>query len=243
MRPFGSDRVERAPEGAYLLICSISKGWSPRRRKTLTSPEYPGTAVRWEGDLFEVVEAVAQSSGGIGYRLAPWQRRHTIRSVSTYDAEAESAREREQALRRGALRKRRASILLAPLLGHLPGRVQQRMESEFGAPARAMTIASALPLLVLGFLGILAFLVASFGGGDSPFSGWPLLPLPVSLFLSVESAVRLGIAFLHGEPLGSVAGAAVYALWSNWHKRPDEAERRYASASDTKASQSRKEGT
>jgi hypothetical protein len=55
------------------------------------------------------------------------------------------------------------------------------MESDFGSPAREMTIASALPLLVLGAVGVLAALAASFGGGAA-FAGRPILPLPLAAF-------------------------------------------------------------
>jgi hypothetical protein len=214
MKAIGPDRVERLTDGSIRLVCPDAKGWCARTPKTLTSPEHPGTAVRWEGDLFEVLEASPQDVGdAIGYRLARWEARHTVRVITTYDEASESARRAEQRRRREDLRRHRASIALAPLLGHLPASVQQRMEREFGAPARALTIASALPLLVLGTLGLLAFLVGSFGGGGSVFAGWPILPLPLALFLFVESAVRLGVAFLQGDPMGSVAGTILYELW------------------------------
>ena len=89
------------------------------------------------------------ASGEVVYRLAPWADRHTIGAIEDYDEASEAAREAEQARRAGAIERRRFSLLLAPLLRHLPAATQLRTESEFGAPARAMTIASALPLLAL----------------------------------------------------------------------------------------------
>ena len=49
-----------------------------------------------------------------------------------------------------------AVYLLLPLAGLLPGRVQQSMESEFGAPAIAMTITA------LSFAGLLIVLTSTF---------------------------------------------------------------------------------
>jgi hypothetical protein len=96
------------------------------------------------------------------------------------------------------------------------------MESEFGAPAVAMTVVSALPLFVIGFLGIFFSLVAAYGSGfasvgvDTAGSAHmnPLpLPLPVALYLFVESGLRMGEAFLQGQPIGSVPGALLFELW------------------------------
>ena len=229
MRPFGADRLRHLPDGTFLLICPISKGWSARLPKTLTSPEHPGTAVRWEGELFEVLEATAEEGGALRYRLALWEDRHTVRVVEGYDEQSEAVRASERDARRQALRKRRLSILLAPLLGHLPGRVQRGMERDCGAPARAMTIASALPLLVLGALGVLAFLISSFGGGSASLAGWPIPPLPLAVFLAAESSVRLGVAFLHGEPIGSVAGAIADSIGRVSRDLVARSRRRYAS--------------
>lgn len=210
-----------------MLTCPLSKGWQPRRLRTATSPEHPGTAVRWAGRVYEVLEAVPDAAGGVTYRLAPWEDRHAIRVIESYDAESEAAREAEQRRRRRAVERRRVAILLAPLLGHLPGSVQRRMESELGAPARAMTIASALPLLVLGMLGLLGFLVSSFGGAVA-LDGWPILPLPIAAYFFAESALRLGIAFLQGEPVGSVAGTLLWGLWRKICDASRGIRRRYA---------------
>ena len=48
--------------------------------KTLTSAEFPGTAVLWEERYFEVVEARA-GEGGVGYVLEPWQEMHVMRTI------------------------------------------------------------------------------------------------------------------------------------------------------------------
>jgi hypothetical protein len=84
------------------------------------------------------------------------------------------------------------------------------MEQEFGAPANAMTAASALPLLAIGIIGLFAQF-ARMAGGD-------LAPLPepsysVSLYLFGESALRLAVVATQSRPAGSIPGALLYELW------------------------------
>jgi hypothetical protein len=224
----GDDRVELLAGGRVLLSCTAPKGWTPRWPKSPTSPEHPGTAVSWDSGVFEVLDASADPSGGVAYILAPWEDRHTVRVLERYDAESEARRLQERRRREGALVRRRASFWLAPLLGHLPAPVQSRMEAEFGAPARGMTIASALPLLVLGALGLLGFLLDALGGGAA-LPGWPVLTLPWSLYLFIESALRLGIAFSYGEPAGSLTGWIVYGAWRALRRNAPGAPPGYAS--------------
>ncbi len=222
IRPYGSDRLEVDPTGRRHLLCVFSKGWGGRIQKTLTTSEHPGTAVRWGGEVFEVLQAEALREGGVRYTLAPWEERHAIRVIEAYDEASEQARSQVRVNREAGIWKRRLSILFSPLLGHLPGWLQERMESEFGAPAVAMTVVSALPLLVLGVLGYLFHLAASFGGsllpgGANPSDGGHALPwtppLPISLYLLSESGLRMGAAFLQGRPLGSLLGVLGYEIW------------------------------
>jgi hypothetical protein len=229
MTPFGSDRIEAAPDGAFWIICSALKGWSPRRGKAHTASEYPGTAIRWETELFEVVEAVSHPDGTTRYRIEPWPDRHAVRSIQTYDEGSEADRPRQRALDRQSIARRRLAIVFAPLLGHLPGPVQARMESEFGAPAVGMTIASALPLFALGIVSLLFSLASAYGAGLFGAGGRlegggraipDLLPLPLAAYLAVESGFRMGAAFLLAGPMGSVPGALLYEIWRTVGGRP-----------------------
>jgi hypothetical protein len=212
MRAFGADRFETGTGEELFLVCPAPKSWIPRQERTLTRAEYPGTAVECEGRILEVRAAEPQGDGGVRYRLAPWEEGHAIRRLERYDAANEQARASEQADRGGNLRKRRLAIVLAPLAGLLPGAVQKKMESEFGAPSIAMTISSALPLFVVGFLGVFERFVGGLGGG----LGWPVWlvpPLPIALYLFMESALRLGSAVAMGEPMGSLPVTIAYEAW------------------------------
>jgi len=165
--------------------------------------------VRWHAELWEVVEADPLAAGGVRYRLAPWEARNAIRTIESYDPESESARASVRAFRRDSVRRRRLAILFSPLLGHLPGSLQKAMESEFGAPAAAMTVVSAVPFLVWGVLGLVSF-ISEMAGGGPLFEHLP--PIPVAAYFTAESALRVGSA-LQGEPMGSAAGWALHALW------------------------------
>ena len=213
LEAFGQDFLEKVPDGTLFLSSPDSKGWIARQGRTLTRVEHPGTAVRLEGDVFEVLEAHPLADGRVRYKLGPWDFRYTIRVLQSYDASTEEKRIREHSRRHQSIWKRRLAILFSPLLGHLPGPVQERMEGEFGAPAYAMTIVSALPLLVLGFLGVLARLLTR------PVLPWDV-PLPLALYFFLESIYRLGTAFLAGHPVGSLLGVLSYGLWSKWSGGP-----------------------
>ena len=134
--PVGTDRVEAAPDGAVWLICAQSKGWTARRGTAHSTAEYPGTAVRWETELFEVVEAVTHPDGTVRYRLLAWEDRHVVRSIRDYNASTERERSSEQASHKKSIAKRRLAILFSPLLGHLPGWVQSgwRGQLQFVRP-------------------------------------------------------------------------------------------------------------
>jgi hypothetical protein len=117
------------------------------------------------------------------------------------------------------LGKRRLAILLSALAGHLPGAVQKRMEHDFGAPAKAMTTISALPLFTVGVFGLLAARIAGFGG--PPIAPeWMIEHQYLMAFLTVESTLRLVSALIQGAPMGSLAGALLYDAWGYLRARP-----------------------
>ena len=56
MTPYGSDRV-RVDGERIVLSSRLPKGWTARVERTLTSAEFPGTAVLWDEQYFEVIGA------------------------------------------------------------------------------------------------------------------------------------------------------------------------------------------
>lgn len=211
MRAYGGDRVEEGAGGKVSLTSGFSKGWRGRSAAVASRRSaHPGTAVTWDGVLYEVLEARPLASGEVLYSLAPWDDAQAIRTLERYDPATEAARAGEQLGRANAVKKRRAAILLSPLLGHLPGDVQERMESEFGAPATKMTVASALPLFVLGVLGAFGAFAQAVGGSFEPL---PELPLPLSIYFALESYFRLSSVATASRPMGSIPGTLLYEVW------------------------------
>ena len=192
-------------------MCPIAKSWTARVPRTLTSAEHPGTAVDWDGILYEVREAEPTADGGVRYGLLPWEDRHAVRRAERYDAVTEEIRAGERCDRSRDVARRRLSILFAPVLGLLPGETQKRMERDFGAPALAMTIASALPLLAVGFLGVFEAL-AGLAGAAATLPVWIAPPAPIAVYLLVESALRLASAAAALEPMGTLAAELVAAF-------------------------------
>ena len=221
-RAFGADQVRIGRSGEIELLCPFAKSWTPRLARTLTSAEHPGTAVEWAGRIFEVLEADRTAEGGMRYRFAAWEDRHAIRRLERYDEVSETIREGDRRDRHRDVGKRRLAILLAPLTGLLPADIQKKMERDFGAPALKMTIASAVPLLLIGFLGLVAFLVGSAGAAmDLP--GWLAPSLPIAAYLFGESALRLASAIAGQEPMGSLPVVVAFAAWQSV-RRPKEAD-------------------
>lgn len=208
--PFGTDRVEPGPDGCVVLRSAAAKGWRPRSPAESRRAEHPGTAVEWQGEVFEVVTAEPFPGGGMLYALAPWREDLAIRSLERYDAASEAERAEERRRRAAEPGRRRIALLLSPLLGHLPGAVQESMEHEYGVPANTLTVVSAVPLLVLGILGAFAGFASMVGGSPEPL---PDLPLPLSIYLFLESYFRLSSVATQSRPMGSLPGALLYEIW------------------------------
>ena len=207
-RPVLTDRLEPGSSGRLVLFSAASKGWRARKLPTRSSAGVPGTAVRWEEGLFEVLEAAALPGGEVRYELAPWDERHPARHVETYDQANELHRLESETRDRRREDRFALVALLSPLLGHLPADLQQRIENETAFPAPRLTLVSAVPLAVFGFFALLSVLARVVGAGE-------LLPTwlgLVGLFLLFESSARISVAVAQARPIGSCAGEAVVAI-------------------------------
>jgi hypothetical protein len=221
---FGADRVESRDGETVVLRCPASKTWQGRTERSTVRPGHPGTAVAWAERIYEVRAAEPLADGGVRYRLAPWEEGQTIRRFERYDEDSERGRRTVREDSAAAVRNRRLSILLAPLAGLLPGSVQKTMEGEFGAPALGMTVASALPLFVVGFLGMFDHILGMAGG----FVDWPAglaPPLPIAVYLFGESALRLASAIAGREPMGSFPVVVAHAAWKEARGQGDRSPR------------------
>ena len=208
--PHGRDRASERRDGTWAILAPLGKGWHARRPRTRISPEHPGTAVSWDGELFEVVGVEETGGGGVRYALARWEDRHTIRVLENYDEASEDRRAADRA--DGLRRRNRRHWLLAfsPIAGHAPADVQERWEREYDVSASVLTIASAFPLFLFGVICALALTIKG-------FTGVSLLRLPewilfAGIFLLVESGMRLSAAWGEGRPAGSLVGALVWEI-------------------------------
>jgi hypothetical protein len=242
-RAFGDDRLGEAKDGVVTIEARADKGWTARSERTPLCVEHPGTAVRWDEDFWEVL-VVERSDDVVRYTLAPWDERHVFRVVSEYSEAAEEERRRVRGELQTMRRKRRLSLGLALLAGHLPGPVQLRMEREFGAPAARLTILSALPLFFLGAFCAVWLVISTFVGGFGVATGDKnlLRALPDSFgfliagaVIGAESAIRIVVASLQGRPAGSAIGTVVYEVWRRLRRAPVPGESTVALAPDLDA--------
>ncbi len=215
-RPFGTDHLDVAPEGALVLHAGHAKGWRGRGTATQTSTAHPGTAIHWEGELWEVVSAVHLPGGGARYELTRWDERHAARHVERYDEASErrlaEVRTNDRRRSRGYVR----ALLLSPLYGLLPAPAQQRTENETAFPAPALTLVSAAIGFVFGIVSLMSILMMGVGGQ-------PLLPLWAAipgLYVLVESGARCAIAIAQGRPVGSILGEVAWALLGKTEAAP-----------------------
>lgn len=217
MVPFGSDR-SRMVAGKVILHSAISKGWTARRPKKGTHSEFPGTAVLWGEQYFEVVEASLIDGGGVRYVLEPWRDELTMRVVDRYDEESERLRLADYELAKTQRRLSVGARFAAMFLGHLPEKVQNRIGNELGIMPVRMTLVSTIPSMV--FLGVCAWLSASARLREEPSPISPLLWL-VALGLFAESAMRFMVVMTQNRGIGSILGYAGYTLF--WLVSPKRA--------------------
>jgi hypothetical protein len=209
MLTHGADRARQAGD-KVILHSAIAKGWTPRTPKTLTNSEHPGTAVLWDEQYYEVIEATALPTGGVRYVLMQWREDHTIRTFESYDAQSEELRIADHERVR---RQRRAGFLTnlsGVFLGFLPAPVQMHLENELGVRATRMTLLSCV--LVMTTLGICIYaqVDARMRRAESPVPGllWPILGL-----LAFEVVIRFFVVMSQGRPMGSILGSIAYAIY------------------------------
>jgi hypothetical protein len=208
MRAYGSDRVRPGDGEQFILLSRIPKRWTPRAAKTLTSAEFPGTAVLWEERYFEVVDAEPLPQGGARYVLEPWQEMHVMRTTDRYDDASEAERVIEYRAQLSRETKRKSAKVLAIFVGHLPNIVQEEIGRELGIIATRLTIVSTLPIYAI-VIGLVLWIVTGIMAGTPR----PLTSYMLTGYLFIESSFRFIVAWLIGRPIGSPIGTIVYLLY------------------------------
>lgn len=207
MQAYGSDRLAAREDGTFVLSSRLPKGWQPRVEKTLTTAEFPGTAVLWDEQYFEVIAAEGVTNG-VRYTLAPWPEHHTMRVSDAYDAASEERRLAEWRQHLARQKHRKTAILLGVFIGHLPAVVQEHLASELGILASRLSLVSCLPEI--------AYFVASIFWFVDWYFGRPPVP-PSLIFLGglvgLDAIVRLLTIVPQGHPIGSPFGMIAYLIW------------------------------
>src|SRR5712691_8455964 len=205
MKAFGSDRVRPGDGEQMILLSRLRKGWTARVAKTLTSAEFPGTAVLWEERYFEVVIADDLPQGGTRYVLQPWQDHHSMRVTDRYDTESEGQRVEEYRKQLQREKGRKSANALGLLTGHLPAVVQYELGRELGVLPPRLTFVS-----ILGMYAVLAgtvLLCVHFMMTDRPIPAPLLIAL---IYLGVENTIRVLINWTQSRPIGSTIGWIAY---------------------------------
>ena len=213
MHPYGGDRLRNAG-GKIILQAAIPKGWVARKPKGVHA-EYPGTAVLWDGEYFEVITAERASETAVRYVLEPWRDDHVIRDFQQYDEATEA---RRLADHRAAAAQRKKSVLSrlsGIVLGHFPVHVQEHLQNEFGVTPSRMTIVSCIPSVVL--LGACVWFQSE-AKLEQVASPVPFWLGPLALLLVLESAIRFLVAMTQGRGIGSMLGTLGYVLV--WYAMP-----------------------
>jgi hypothetical protein len=208
MQAYGSDRVRPGDGEQFILFSRIPKRWTPRAPKTLTSAEFPGTAVLWEEQYFEVVDAEPLPQGGVRYLLEPWQEMHVMRTVDRYDDASEADRLIEYRAQLSRETKRKSAKVLAVFVGHLPNIVQEEIGRELGIIATRLTMVSVLPIYAIVIALVLWIVTGLMSGTPRPLTAYMLTG-----YLFIESSFRFSVAWLIGRPIGSPIGTIAYLLY------------------------------
>jgi hypothetical protein len=83
-RPLGRDRLEPTTDETIVLLSLRPKPWSGREEVSPRAPVLPGTAVRWDGELYEVMSVEPRAGGGWRHVLARWDDRYLVRKLVEY---------------------------------------------------------------------------------------------------------------------------------------------------------------
>jgi hypothetical protein len=208
VQSYGNDRVRPGGGEQVILSSRFSKGWTARLPKTLTTAEFPGTALLWEERYFEVVSAEPLAHGGVRYVLEPWREHLTMRVTDRYDSESEAVRIEEHQQKLAREKHRKSANALALLIGNLPAVVQEELGRELGVlPAR---------LTMISIVGIYALLVAIVLFSVSQMMNQQPVPVLLAIpamYLGIENTIRFHVCWSQSRPIGSALGIIAYLIY------------------------------
>ena len=184
-------RVQKKGKELRVLSRKLSLPWRA------STPGFPGTAVDFDGGFWEV-HLLDSGSAGELWKLTPWPDGEVLRHTEILSSESIETLIRQKS---GKTRHENVGVLLlllSPLTGLLPARIQDRIEEEWGLPGGRATFLSALPELLGAPVAVGIYL----GSWDPPILHFPAYFLFLYLFL--EGLFRMGYGFGLNRPLGSL---------------------------------------
>lgn len=194
--PAPADRVVTHPgSGFHLLIYSMYEkpGWQPHTPATRTRPPHPGSAIDYQGQLYEIME-IGPGEGmqhTYRYALRRWEDRFVVRRVFPYTAQTERIVAQQAQEHRRRHRHHWLILYTFPLSTQLPTEVIQRWWREWGLPMSWMSLASGLIFaLPMFWFGMHLFVLVDQG------KPWLKMPALIFIYTGMEQAVRvIWIAF------------------------------------------------
>ncbi len=214
------DRVEVPPAGSgfdlYIFSSTEKPNWRARQEGHRTQAPFPGSAISYEENVYEVISIGPAPGTPYAYRYAlrAWEERFAIRQVFAYSLQAAHAETRHLEETRKQSEGRRIGVIWFALTGLLPTPVATRWQRDWGLPMR---VASMISIWVLAG-GAMAVLSA--GSQEKPD---PRL-LHVLMFVSFEQAVRFLWWMGSSDAIGSLSLSAIWMLWMLATGRSSEGE-------------------
>jgi hypothetical protein len=196
-RHVGVDRAEFDEERLTILSpAGQMSGWEVRRHRA--SP------IRFDGRTWRMQRLSMDATGLLRYELLRWEPAdHELPGPEIDYTEAYVAcRDRTPMVNQ---RRSRATLLLGfvqPLLGYLPARLKDRLETQYGIDPVASTFASIFIEALVG-LGALALMtIYTFSGKGSPVT-----------FLAISGAVFVDAAVRYSRLLNEERPAPGFYEW------------------------------
>jgi len=201
----GAVGVVPSADGLVVDWRGVEPDWQPRRGAL------PGTAVMWRDQPFEAVARMATPEGS-RWVLRPWPENEAMRTVTRLDDEAVGAARHRAAEERGARLRRLMTLPLLPVLGLVPGEMQERWRLDWGHPTEAAVLLSTLLELAVGSVGLLQAMVMVAGSGEWLLPPWLQWLAVVGPLLCLEAVLRATLLVSHGQATGSLLAAPLALL-------------------------------
>jgi hypothetical protein len=201
------DQIKAAPDGGlYIFSMQEKPGWRPRAAGDQTHAPHPGSAIRYQENLYELMAIQPAEGTPYAYRylLRPWEDRFVVRQVFPYSEEIARETGRQlQEQRRQHAQNTWVTYWFA-LTGLLPTHLATRWEREWGLPLRRAAWFN---------MFLLAIVAMTVGPAWEKEHGMDLIAR-ACLFLQVEQGFRFVWLMSSNNAVGSTLPTIPWLLWA-----------------------------